>query len=140
VFGLAYLAYVGIKYPGAPTPMVFLGLAVFLSVRQYWIAVLPGGTLGGGITHVPSIAVLLVFGLYLRSAASQLGTCMLVASVTYVSAVAVRAWDLYLCPSFPLGLHWVWHLLTGLTTSILIYAIAAYPPERVGQRRAEVGR
>ena len=65
MFGLAYLAYVGIKYPGAPTPMVFLGLAVFLSVRQYWIAVLPGGTLGGGITHVPSIAVLLVFGLSL---------------------------------------------------------------------------
>ena len=33
-----------------------------------------------------------------------------------------------LCPRFPFGIHWLWHLLTALAASLLIHGIASRPP------------
>ncbi|MGL4410199.1 MAG: hypothetical protein ACRCTU_17585, partial [Zoogloea sp.] len=54
------------------------------------------------------------------------------ASVAYLGALVFRSWDLAVCAQFPWGLHWVWHLLTALTASLLVYglAISAQPEER----------
>ena len=124
VFGLAYLAYVGIRYFRASQMQVILALVVFFFARQYWVSVSPRGALGGGITHIPSIVVLAAGGLCLRLKGIRLGRFLLIASVAYLSALVPRSLDLYVCPSFPIGLHWLWHLLTALTTTILLYGIA----------------
>jgi hypothetical protein len=129
VFGLGYLAYVGVRYFRLSAIGVVIVVVLFFFARQYWISVMPRGALGGGITHVPAVVLLAAGGVVLWLKKIGLGRYLLAASVVYVSALTVRTFDLYLCPSFPIGVHWLWHLLTALTATILIYGIAVAPPD-----------
>lgn len=128
VFGLAYLAYVCLRYLRMPTFFVIALVIGFFLVRQYWIAATPKGALGGGITHVPSLLALIAIGVVLLVKRFLVGRYLLIASAAYVSALLVRSWDLYICPSFPVGVHWLWHLLTALTATVLVYGVAKMPP------------
>jgi hypothetical protein len=128
VFGLAYLAYVCIRYLRIPV-LFAAGLVVaFFVLRQYWIVVTPKGALGGAITHIPSLVVLVLAGATLLYKRIGVGHYMLLASLAYVAAILVRSWDLYVCHAFPLGVHWLWHLLTALAASLLLYGAARVPP------------
>ena len=111
-----------------PTFFVIALVIGFFLVRQYWIAATPKGALGGGITHVPSLLALIAIGVVLLVKRFLVGRYLLIASAAYVSALLVRSWDLYICPSFPVGVHWLWHLLTALTATVLVYGVAKMPP------------
>lgn len=128
VFGLTFLAYACVRYLGLSIPAT-LGIAIcFFFIRQGWIIAMPRGALGGGITHIPSLVAVLGVGGWLVHRRMRLGWFLLGAGTSYVAALLIRSWDLYLCSSLPLGVHWVWHLLTALTTSLLVYGVARMPP------------
>ncbi len=107
VFGLAALAYVCLRYFKFHAAIAVAILVMFFLFRQYWIAVTPKGALGGAI-----------------------------ACCAYLAAILVRSWDLYLCPSFPYGVHWVWHLLTALTVSLIVVGMVRFPPVSVRRHDA----
>ncbi len=136
VFGLAALAYVCLRYFKFHAAIAVAILVMFFLFRQYWIAVTPKGALGGAITHVPSILILFVVGLALLLRGIALGRYVLGACCAYLAAILVRSWDLYLCPSFPYGVHWVWHLLTALTVSLIVVGMVRSPPVSVRRHDA----
>jgi len=127
VFGLAYLGYLGLRVLRAPGAAIVAALAAFFGLRQVWLRVAPHGALGGGVTHLPALVALVAIGLYLLPRKARLGRLLLVASVSYALALLARTFDLAVCPSFPLGLHWLWHLLAAFTASLLIHGVAAEP-------------
>ncbi len=88
------------------------------------------------VTHVPSILILFVVGLALLLRGIALGRYVLGACCAYLAAILVRSWDLYLCPSFPYGVHWVWHLLTALTVSLIVVGMVRSPPVSVRRHDA----
>ena len=137
IFGLAALAYVCHRYLGLrPTSTVALLVAFFL-LRQLWIQNVNQGLLGGGITHVPAVLMLLSFGIILKRRQSPVANSLLLAWVAYVAALLVRSWDLYLGSAFPIGLHWIWHLLTATAAATIICGAALNQPIRgVIQTRA----
>ncbi|MCR4304931.1 MAG: ceramidase [Gallionella sp.] len=128
VFGLTYLAYVCVRYLRMSMLVTAALVIGFFLARQYWIAVTPRGALGGGITHVPSLLALIAVGAALLYKRIRVGRYILFASIAYVSGILVRSWDLYICPSFPLGVHWLWHFLTALAATLLVYGAAKMPP------------
>ena len=133
IFGLVALAYVCLRYVRlTPSKTVALLLAFFL-VRQLWIRSVNQGLLGGGITHVPAVLMLLSFGVVLKLRRSPVANFLLLACVAYVAALLVRSWDLYLCSAFPIGLHWLWHLLTATAASTIICGAALNQPSRSGE-------
>lgn len=130
IFALTYFGFVGVKYFGASLFKVGIALVVFFYARQYWIVFMPRGALGGGITHIPTLLLLLGCGALLYSRHKQFSIKLLSAGLVYALALFIRTWDLYFCAAFPLGLHWVWHLLTALAASILIFAAATFKDAR----------
>lgn len=130
IFGLAALAYVSFRYIGLATSKTVALLLAFFLVRQLWIRSVNQGLLGGGITHVPAVIMLLSFGIVLKLRRSPVANFLLMACVAYVAALLVRSWDLYLCSSFPMGLHWLWHLLTATAASTIICGAALHQPSR----------
>ena len=88
------------------------------------------GLLGGGITHLPAVLMLLSFGIILKLRRSPVANYLLLACVAYVAALLVRSWDLYLCSAFPIGLHWIWHLLTATAATTIICGAALNQPIR----------
>lgn len=128
VFGLSYFAYIGTKYFKASKIKIFLALVVFFYARQYWIIYMPRGALGGGITHIPTLILLVACSLLLISKHKMFSLTLLTASFFYIMALFVRAYDEQVSLTFSIGLyHWVWHILTATTASILIYATVKYP-------------
>lgn len=130
LFGLAYLAYIGRCYLRLSWPALIVLLVGFFLARQLWIGITPRGALGGGISHVPAVAGIFFLGLVLLKRGIGPGRCLIAAGGVYVLALFVRAWDLYLCPIVPFGVHWLWHILTALAAGLLIYGIARTPPHK----------
>jgi hypothetical protein len=106
----------------------------FFLLGQGWIAVTPRGALGGGITHIPSVVLLGVVGVALLRKAIELWRYALLACGVYAAAILVRALDWEVCRVFPLGLHWLWHLLAALTGSLLLVGMAKLPPAGLSSR------
>ena len=127
IFGLSYFAYIGMKYFKASNFKIFMALITFFFVRQYWIIYMPRGALGGGITHIPTIFLLLSCSLLLLSKYKKFSTMLLTAGIIYILALITRAFDKQITLEFPVGAHWVWHILTALTATILILATVQYP-------------
>lgn len=127
IFSISYFIYVGIWHIRSSKRSIAVAALIFIVVRYAWIAIMPPGALGGGITHIPALILLSSIGGYLKLRGNGLGKYVLMASVTYVLAFVVRSWDLALCSSFPIGVHWLWHILTGITTSTLIYGLVRVP-------------
>ena len=136
VFGLAFGAYVLTRYLSLSALSAVAILVAFALVRQYWVAVAPQGALGGGITHVPALVALAVVAFSLRRKRNSMSGYVAAALGAYVCALLVRSWDLYLCKAFPLGLHWLWHLLTALTATLLLVGVAKVSPNPSIERTA----
>ena len=134
VFGLAFGACMLTRYFSLSITFSAAVLAVFVVLRQSWIALTPRGGLGGGITHVPTLLALGALGALLRAKGSAVGGYVTVALLSYACALLVRSWDLYICSSFPLGVHWLWHLLTALTATLLLLGVAKVSPNRSIER------
>ncbi|MFZ5503498.1 MAG: hypothetical protein ACOY3V_08260 [Pseudomonadota bacterium] len=128
IFVLVYFGYVGSRYFCANKTAIVLSIGTFFIIRQLWIAYMPKGLLGGGISHIPTLVLLIFCGIYFFSKLRRLSLFLFSASALYFTAVIIRSWDLYVCDSFPIGLHWTWHILTGLTVSVLLYAVATTRP------------
>lgn len=130
VFGLTYFAYLCVRYLHVPILATIVLIVCFFFLRQGWIVVAPKGGLGGGITHVPSLLALTAIGATFLVKRLRVGRYILAACAAYILALVVRSWDLYICASFPIGVHWIWHLLTALTSTLLVYGVARMPPDR----------
>jgi hypothetical protein len=127
IFGLSCFCYLGVRHFRASRQSVFLAVAAFFLIRQAWILLMPAAAFGGGITHIPTIGLLSLCGIYLRSNGQRIGTWLLLACIPYAFALLVRTYDLYLCNVFPFGLHWAWHLLTALAAGTVLYGLVARP-------------
>ncbi|MHB9021478.1 MAG: hypothetical protein ACYC3A_06595 [Halothiobacillus sp.] len=136
VFGLAFMGFVALKYLRFSMVATFFILLGFFFARQFWVSVVPPGALGGGVTHVPTLVLLGVLTFLVRRRGFFLWRYMAAAVVAYVAALLVRSFDLAVCAAFPWGLHWAWHLLTATTASLLMYGIAATPPNPSFKRDA----
>ena len=134
IFVLSYFAYIGAKYFKASTLIIILSLVLFFFARQYWIAYMPSGALGGGITHIPTLLLLTSCGLLLLSRYKDFSIKLLSAAFIYMVALFVRAWDKEISLEFWIGVywHWAWHILTAITASILISAIVNHPANKYG--------
>jgi hypothetical protein len=127
IFGLSCFCYLGLRHFHARRKSVLLAVTAFFLVRQAWIMLMPPAALGGGITHIPTILLLGLCGVYLRCHGERVGSWLMLACIPYAGALLVRSYDLYLCNVFPLGLHWAWHLLTALTAGTVLYGLVACP-------------
>jgi hypothetical protein len=130
VFGLLFMGYVlrfRLRFSWLATVAALIG---FFLTRQIWILLCPPGLLGGGASHLPTLIMLAIFAWALRRKADPLWPYLAAAIGSYVLALTARAFDIPLCSILPVGLHWVWHLLTALTASLIIAGAAKYPHEK----------
>lgn len=110
----------------------FLRLS-FLATAAVWVAFValsiglatwvPRAVLNGSSGYFPALAALIVIGWMRR--ADRVGRTMLAAAALFVPSLILRIVDLELCPAFPIGTHFFWHLLNaGVIYAVLHGAIA----------------
>lgn len=81
-----------------------------------------------GIHHIPSILMLVLIGtICLRKGSdSKVGRGLLMAVGFYIAALFFRTLDLVVFRSFPLGLHFLWHICTACVIGLLLHTAASH--------------
>ena len=128
IFGLAALLYLLRAKFLLPLWSALLAVAGFFLLRQGWIIVAPRGTLGGAITHVPTVVLLALCGSWLSKRGDPLGRYLFAATGLYGLAILARSLDVAFCQSFPFGFHWLWHCLTAAVTGAILLGLIARAP------------
>lgn len=154
VFMLAYLVYALRRFVGANVFWSLVGLAVFIGAMmaagrlQCWDGQvgfdldLPEGARGrclnGSVGYLPAWAAMILIGGYLTAFAAdavarrRTGPLVLAAGVVFTASIAFRSLDMALCQTVmiagtPIGTHFMWHLLNGLTLFLLLVAAIKHP-------------
>ena len=97
-----------------------------LAVPGVAMAVPPLTGFRGG-SYVAALLAMLVIGGYLRFAKSHIaGTALLLAAGVFFVSLTLRTIDLPLCGQFPLGTHFLWHVLNAVVLFIVARAMVLY--------------
>ena len=76
--------------------------------------------LNGSLIYAPAIAVLFGLGIYHAASRQNERFVVMAAALVFVTSLACRTVDGFVCPYFPLGTHFLWHLFNGFVLYLLI--------------------
>lgn len=118
------------------SPRVALGVtALFIPYAALTVPLfqlVPG--LGSSAGYAPVPLLIGVYALLLRRRAPQLARGLAIGAGLLILSLTFRTLDMPLCPNWPLGTHFAWHLLNGL---MLGWMIAVYLRAALGKARAD---
>jgi hypothetical protein len=91
--------------------------------------------LNGSLTYFPSFITLGVFGFLLNRMNQMLvSKYTLMGTVIFVISLNARSFDMAVCPSFPLGTHFIWHSLNGGLILSLLLAVITFSRNTLKKR------
>lgn len=100
-----------------------------LAVVSLLIAALVGRALPHGnewsLTHLPALILLLSLGVYHYYTRKREPLTLAAAAGIFALALTFRTLDGIVCPLFPLGTHFLWHLLGAVALYLLVKGLAA---------------
>lgn len=120
--GLFIYGYLGLslcRYLRLPLMSVLAIVIVFIALTQGLIAVVPRETLNGAVGYLPALAALFVVAALGPAGGVRRG--LLLAAVIFIASLAARIVDLDVCPAFPVGTHFLWHLLNAAVLYVLLH-------------------
>jgi hypothetical protein len=95
-------------------------------VTFYAEAAIPGDVLWGGALYLPTLFLMLVIGTVLYWRRLRGAAALLVAIVVFMLSFTARTLDAKLCTAFPIGTHFMWHLLNAVLLYILVRTAIAH--------------
>ena len=134
--GFLWLYVRNVMGKGAGFTVACVG-AFFLSA----ILVQPiGSAIHGAPSYLPGLLLILVLGLYHAMKNRPERFTLLAAAGTYFTALFFRTIDNELCHYMTIGTHWIWHLLIGLVTYLVMRGLilSLAPVDRPAKHRSGV--
>jgi hypothetical protein len=98
-------------------------MAIFALASQAVSYALPAGTLNGSGEYLPPLAALMAVGLATRPIAQR--RLILSAGAIFTCSLYLRTLDREACALFPLGTHFLWHLLNAAVLYLLLRSAIA---------------
>jgi len=138
-FGLAMRRFFGLGL-AASGGLTLAFLAFSFGFERAWLLAFgPRGieATNGSVGYFPAALALFLVGLALivrghgRDLAARrrrAGQALLVATCVFVVSLAFRTVDIALCGAWPVGTHFVWHMLNALVLFILVGAAMRFRP------------
>lgn len=138
LFQLSFIYLYG-RTIGMRTALLLLGGFIatalfFAQLPQYW--------LNGSIGYMPALLFLGGLGLYHLKNQKKEPYCLLMAAGLFALSLTLRTLDMALCPIFPGGSHFLWHILNAavlylVSTSLLMdrYRTAIKIPSKTDNKQ-----
>jgi hypothetical protein len=131
-FILLYLYLATVRFFGVPWWAGLLGVALFI---PYDVAVSTAvrsavGPLNGSVGYVPVPILIAGYAAALRGRAPATARGLAIGAGVLAVSLAFRTVDHTVCGKFPLGTHFVWHLLNGIMLGWMIAVLHRHRRER----------
>ncbi len=120
VFIYAYLFFALRRFLGLGLVAAIALLIVFVALNVAEGMLVPAHALNGSHAYLPALAATLVIGWLVRHRPG--GPLILAAGGTLIVSLVFRTIDNVVCPAFPLGTHFLWHLLNAVVLYLLLRA------------------
>lgn len=127
VFNVAYLMIFLRTVAAWPVPGAIAGGMAFVALDRSAGALLPADAFNGSLLYAPALAVLVIITAYAAVRAPAVGRAMAIAAAVFCVSLVARTADRALCPVWPLGTHFAWHLLNAWVLYALGRALTARP-------------
>ncbi|NEP86845.1 MAG: ceramidase [Okeania sp. SIO2C2] len=111
MFQLFYL-WIYIRRVMKLKPIIPVILMLVLLISS--LLTLPLKVLNGSLSYVPALVYLLGLGIYNFQGKKQKKFMFLAGVVTFLIALFFRTLDQAICPVFPIGTHFLWHIFNGV--------------------------
>ena len=126
VFIYGYLALALRRFLGLrclPTIAILVG---YIALSRLLAHLTPPGALNGSIDYLPALAALLIM---LGVVPVTVRRTVALAAAVFVISLAFRTVDRAVCGTFPLGTHFIWHLLNAVVLLVLLRAATRFEPK-----------
>lgn len=117
------------RWTAAGLVVAYLALAIYC--RGF------GHLLNGSLIYTPAMVMALGLGIYHWTTQPRFRTWLLRAAGVLSVAIVLRTFDASACAAFPLGTHFLWHLLVAWVTYISLRALSM-ASARAAYRRGHV--
>ena len=77
----------------------------------------------GSLQYLPVVLVLLLFSVCAGVVNHRIKYHLWLATGLFVAALTFRTIDINVCSAFPVGTHFVWHLLDGVLIAVLLHGL-----------------
>ena len=134
LFILAYLAIAFGRLFAKPWWLAALATIAFLpaSAGIIWaVNQLPVNPLGSSVGYLPAFLALVGFGVWAVAQRRPVAPWLLSAAGLFALSLTFRTIDIPLCDGFPLGTHFLWHVLNGTLLGLLVIAVVRHGAPRV---------
>ncbi|MEM7497073.1 MAG: ceramidase domain-containing protein [Pseudomonadota bacterium] len=123
-FAIAMRRFVGLSLRGSAIATALLILALPAASGALRPLLLP--VIGGSVSYVPALLMLLAVGTWLWRQGHEAGRNLIIGAGIFACSLTFRALDQQLCDVFPGGTHFLWHILNGTLLGFLIYTFILY--------------
>jgi hypothetical protein len=120
-FIYAYLALAMRRFLALGWPATVTVLILFFAA-SWAVEGLLRPLLSGSAGYVPALAAILIVGILLRSYGHPAARLLLAAGAIFAVSLVLRTLDQPLCTAWPIGTHFLWHLLNAATLALLLSA------------------
>jgi hypothetical protein len=128
LFQFTFLWLYGRHAAGLPRAMVGGALVLYI-VAGFWLAEYKEW-LNGSLVYAPAVALAWAVGLHHYLSGRQLRFALLASAGVFCVALVCRSIDLMVCRQFPIGTHFLWHLLNGLVVYLAMRVLVAVWADR----------
>lgn len=130
VFILLYLGFATCRFFARPWWAGALAAGLFLALAPLAARALQAmlGPLNGSVGYLPVPIVIAAYALALRARAPATARGLAAGAGILVVSLVFRSLDRAVCPAFPLGTHFLWHLLNALMLGWMILVFARAKP------------
>lgn len=143
LFIFAYFAFAMRRFLGLPWWAAGLATAAFVAFSfgfERGVGALVGDALNGSEGYLPALIGLVAVAAWLESRRHPAARWLFAASGVLVVSLVFRTIDEAVCPAFPLGTHFLWHVLNGTLIGIVLVAMIRHGAAGGGRDSAQAPR
>lgn len=106
---------------------VFAFGVIYYGLSQLIALLFPNGlNLNGSEGYAPAIFALLIFSIILKLKHHPAANAILCVMIIFLISLTFRTVDMQSCSAFPLGTHFMWHVLNGLVIALLLRSMILF--------------
>lgn len=123
IFGYFYLAMM--RYFGV-SAWTALGLTAAFGFTSYWIVGVAHPVVGSSAGYVPALLAIFGVAIAVWRRDAQLTNGLFVAGLLFALSLSFRTADGPMCERFPIGTHFMWHILNAMVLNLLLRAMIRF--------------
>lgn len=103
--------------------LLLIGYIAALVAMSFLMNTFLRSVFGGSISYGPALVSLFVVGVWFHLRGHPAGMWMIAISGIFLLSLIARTTDYVHCDVFPMGTHWLWHILNGVVLGGLTLAL-----------------